>query len=228
MKEVNEFVKGAVSIDQCLGRCLYIHGVPGTGKTMSVLPATRNLRSEVDAGSIRSFCFAEVNGLKLASPENIYRVICEKLSGHRVSWKKALSLLNERFSDNSEVHSSQPCVLLIDELDLLVTRNQSVIYNILDWPTKLYSKLVVIGIANTMDLPEKPRISSRMGIQQLCFCPYTYQQLREIISRCVEGIEAFDRLAIEFASRKVAAISGDARRALDSNCRMRRKSHLRI
>ncbi|KAI3891173.1 hypothetical protein MKW98_007478 [Papaver atlanticum] len=85
MKEITEFVKGAVSIDQCLGRYLYIHGVPGTGKTMSVLAAMRNLRSEVDAGSVRSFCFVEVNGLKLASPENIYRVIYEKLSGHRLA-----------------------------------------------------------------------------------------------------------------------------------------------
>ncbi|KAI3891080.1 hypothetical protein MKW98_007385 [Papaver atlanticum] len=196
MEEIAEFVKDAVSINQCLGRCLYIHGVPGTGKTMSVLAAMRNLRSEVDA-------------------ENIYRVIYEKLSGHRVSWKKALSLLNERFSNDNKVCNSQPCVLLIDELDLLVTRNQSVLYNILDWPTKPHSKLVVIGIANTMDLPEKllPRISSRMGIQRLCFSPYTYQQLREIISSRIEGIEAFDKQAIKFAW--VAAISGDARRALE-------------
>ncbi|KAI3951097.1 hypothetical protein MKW98_028501 [Papaver atlanticum] len=222
MEEIIEFVKGAVSNGQCLGHCLYIHGVPGTGKTMSVLAAMRNLRSEVDAGRISPYCFVEINGLKLASPENIYRVIYEKLSGHRVSWKKALSLLNEKFSDDNKVHNrylhnSQPCVLLINELDLLVTRNQSVLYNILDWPTKPHSKLVVIGIANTMDLHEKllPRISSRMGIQRLCFSPYTYQQLREIISSRIEGIEAFDKQAIEFASRKVAAISGDARRALE-------------
>lgn len=41
---------------------------------MSVLAVMRNLRSEVDAGSIRPYCFIEINGLKLASPENIYRV----------------------------------------------------------------------------------------------------------------------------------------------------------
>ncbi|OVA02359.1 Bromo adjacent homology (BAH) domain [Macleaya cordata] len=217
MEEITQFVRGAICDDQCLGRCLYIHGVPGTGKTMSVLAVMRNLRSEVDAGSIRPYCFVEINGLKLASPENIYRVIYETLSGHRVSWKKALHLLNERFSDGSKVSNSQPCVLLIDELDLLVTRNQSVLYNILDWPSKPHSKLVVIGIANTMDLPEKllPRISSRMGIQRLCFSPYTYQQLQEIISSRVKGIDAFEKQAIEFASRKVAAISGDARRALE-------------
>ncbi|KAB1227670.1 Origin recognition complex subunit 1 [Morella rubra] len=171
MEEITTFIKGAICDDQCLGRCLYIHGVPGTGKWA---------QSQLE---------------------------------------KALHLLNERFSDGKKTGNKddRPCILLIDELDLLVTRNQSVLYNILDWPTKPHSKLIVIGIANTMDLPEKllPRISSRMGIQRLCFGPYNYQQLQEIISSRLKGIDAFDKQAIEFASRKVAAISGDARRALE-------------
>ena len=63
-----------------------------------------------------------------------------------------------------------------------------------------------LGIANTMDLPEKllPRISSRMGIQRICFGPYNFQQLQEIISSRLQGIDAFERQAIEFASRKVS------------------------
>lgn len=32
MDEITAFIKGAICDDQCLGRCLYIHGVPGTGK----------------------------------------------------------------------------------------------------------------------------------------------------------------------------------------------------
>ncbi|KAI4340545.1 hypothetical protein MLD38_025370 [Melastoma candidum] len=219
MEEITSFIKGAICTDQCLGRCLYIHGVPGTGKTMSVLSVMRNLRMEVEAGKMRPYSFVDVNGLKLASPENIYKVIYEALTGHRVNWKKALNLLNERFSARKLLgkDDDKPIILLIDELDLLVTRNQSVLYNILDWPTKPHSKLVVIGIANTMDLPEKllPRISSRMGIQRLCFGPYNYQQLQEIISTRLKGIDAFEKQSIEFASRKVAAISGDARRALE-------------
>ncbi|KAK6793295.1 hypothetical protein RDI58_006748 [Solanum bulbocastanum] len=219
MEEITTFVKGAICNDQCLGRCLYIHGVPGTGKTMSVLAVMRSLRCEVDAGSIKPYCFVEINGLKLASPENIYSVIYEALNGHKVGWKKALHSLNERFSNVTErsKEENRPCILLIDELDLLVTRNQAVLYNILDWPMKPHSKLIVIGIANTMDLPEKllPRISSRMGIQRLCFGPYNYQQLQEIILTRLNGIEAFEKPAIEFASRKVAAVSGDARRALE-------------
>ncbi|KAM0918388.1 hypothetical protein ACQ4PT_008941 [Festuca glaucescens] len=219
MEEISTFVKDAICNDQCLGRCLYIHGVPGTGKTMSVLAVMRRLRSEFDSGALRPYCFIEINGLKLASPENIYKVIYEQLSGHRVGWKKALHYLTEHFSDGTKIgkKANQPIVLLIDELDLLLTRNQSVLYNILDWPTKPNSNLVIIGIANTMDLPEKlfPRISSRMGIQRLCFGPYNYRQLQEIITSRLKGIDAFEDQAIEFASRKVAAMSGDARRALE-------------
>jgi origin recognition complex subunit 1 len=219
MEEITSFIKGSISDDQCLGRCMYIHGVPGTGKTISVLSVMKNLKAEVEEGSVSPYCFVEINGLKLASPENIYSVIYEALSGHRVGWKKALQCLNERFAEGKRIgkEDEKPCILLIDELDLLVTRNQSVLYNILDWPTKPNSKLVVLGIANTMDLPEKllPRISSRMGIQRLCFGPYNHTQLQEIISTRLNGIDAFEKTAIEFASRKVAAISGDARRALE-------------
>lgn len=54
-------------------------------------------------------------------------MIYEGLSGHRVGWKKALHFLNERFSDeNKREKDTRPCILLIDELDLLVTRNQLV------------------------------------------------------------------------------------------------------
>lgn len=41
---------------------------------MSVLAVMRNLKSEVDAGSIKPYCLVEINGLKLATPENIYSV----------------------------------------------------------------------------------------------------------------------------------------------------------
>lgn len=55
-------------------------------QTMSVLSVMRSLRSEVDAGTIRPYCFVEINGLKLASPENIYRVwsvvVLVLLNGH--------------------------------------------------------------------------------------------------------------------------------------------------
>ncbi len=38
-------------------------------------------------------------------------------------------------------------------------------YNIFDWPTKRHAKLIVLAIANTMDLPERimmNRVASRL------------------------------------------------------------------
>ena len=37
MDEISAFIKGAICDDHCLGRCLYIHGVPGTGKVGAIL-----------------------------------------------------------------------------------------------------------------------------------------------------------------------------------------------
>jgi origin recognition complex subunit 1 len=51
------------------------------------------------------------------------------------------------------------------QLDLLWTRRQDVVYNLLDWPTKSASCLIVLAIANTMDLPERllmGRVTSRL------------------------------------------------------------------
>lgn len=54
----------------------------------------------------------------------------------------------------------------MDELDQLVTAKQDVVYNFFNWPTIAGSRLVVIAVANTMDLPERVmsgRVRSRLG-----------------------------------------------------------------
>ena len=51
------------------------------------------------------------------------------------------------------------------QLDLLWTRKQNVMYNLFDWPTRRHGRLVVLTIANTMDLPERimiNRVASRL------------------------------------------------------------------
>lgn len=53
----------------------------------------------------------------------------------------------------------------LDQLDLLWTHKQDVMYNIFDWPSKTRAQLVVLAVANTMDLPERimmKRVSSRL------------------------------------------------------------------
>jgi origin recognition complex subunit 1 len=108
----------------------------------------------------------------------------------------------------------------MDELDQLVTKNQSVMYNFFNWPALRHSRLIVLAVANTMDLPERTlsnKISSRLGLTRITFPGYKHTDLMEIISTRLANVPGniVDADAIQFASRKVAAVSGDARRALD-------------
>ena len=130
----------------------------------------------------------------------------------------ALGLLEREFDHPSP--RRVPCVVLMDELDQLVTKNQSVMYNFFNWPGLRHSRLIVLAVANTMDLPERTlsnKISSRLGLTRILFPGYTHEQLQEIIRSRLSHVpdNIVDPDAIQFASRKVAAVSGDARRALD-------------
>ena len=59
------------------------------------------------------------------------------------------------------------------------------------------------------------RVASRIGLTRLTFSPYTHVQLQEIVTCRLTGLTVFDKDAIQLVSRKVASLSGDARRALD-------------
>ncbi|XP_077981782.1 uncharacterized protein LOC144436795 [Glandiceps talaboti] len=198
------------------GGCMYISGVPGTGKTATVHEVMRCLRKSRNRGDIPTFHFLEINGMKMTDPHQAFVQIHKQLTGQKATPEHASNLLEKRF--NTPAPRRETVVLLVDELDLLWTRKQNVMYNIFDWPTRPHAKLVVLAIANTMDLPERMmmnRVSSRLGLTRMTFQPYTYNQLQAIVLSRTRDINAFDDDAVLFAARKVAAVSGDARRALD-------------
>ncbi|KEF54089.1 origin recognition complex subunit 1 [Exophiala aquamarina CBS 119918] len=200
------------------GACIYISGTPGTGKTATVREVVGSLHQAVLDEELDDFNFIEINGMKVTEPHQSYSLLWEALKGDRVSPNHALSLLEQEFSHPSPRRI--PCVVLMDELDQLVTKNQSVMYNFFNWPAMRHSRLIVLAVANTMDLPERTlsnKISSRLGLTRITFPGYTHTQLMEIISSRLAGVPGniVDQDAIQFASRKVAAVSGDARRALD-------------
>jgi len=200
------------------GACIYISGTPGTGKTATVREVVASLHHAVLDEELDDFNFIEINGMKVTEPQQSYSLLWEALKGDRISPHHALSLLEQEFSHPGPRRI--PCVVLMDELDQLVTKNQSVMYNFFNWPAMRHSRLIVLAVANTMDLPERTlsnKISSRLGLTRITFPGYTHTQLMEIISSRLEGVPGsiVDQDAIQFASRKVAAVSGDARRALD-------------
>ncbi|XP_069719233.1 origin recognition complex subunit 1 isoform X2 [Phaenicophaeus curvirostris] len=198
------------------GGCMYISGVPGTGKTATVHEVIRRLQQATENDDLPPFQFVEVNGMKLTVPHQAYVQILELLTGQKVTAAHAAVLLAKLF--HTPGPKRKPTVLVVDELDLLWTRKQDVLYNLFDWPTQKQSKLIVLAIANTMDLPERVmmnRIASRLGLTRMSFQPYTYKQLQQIVSSRLNSMKAFEEDAIQLVSRKVAALSGDARRCLD-------------
>ncbi|KAF9147527.1 Origin recognition complex, subunit 1 [Linnemannia schmuckeri] len=212
--EIQEHLESA--IEDGTGSCIYISGVPGTGKTATVHEVIRSLQAKAEEGEISPFQFVEINGMKVTEPSYAYVLLWMALSEQKVTANHALQLLEKQFSTPGP--RRLPCVVLMDELDLLVTSKQTVMYNFFEWPNWLHSRLIVVAVANTMDLPERMlsnKVSSRLGLTRINFQPYTYQQLVKIVESRLEGIQAFRREAIEFAARKVGAVSGDARRALD-------------
>ncbi|XP_042853110.1 origin recognition complex subunit 1 isoform X3 [Panthera tigris] len=198
------------------GGCMYISGVPGTGKTATVHEVIRCLQQAAQANDVPPFQYIEVNGMKLTEPHQVYVQILQKLTGQKATANHAAELLAKRFLTRRS--SQETTVLLVDELDLLWTQKQDIMYNLFDWPTHKEAQLVVLTIANTMDLPERimmNRVSSRLGLTRMSFQPYTHSQLQQILISRLKHVKAFEDDAIQLVARKVAALSGDARRCLD-------------
>ncbi|XP_044747087.1 origin recognition complex subunit 1 [Coccinella septempunctata] len=214
-RDIYSFIEGKLR-DKC-GGCMYISGVPGTGKTATVTAAIENITKTWKSEGYEEFKYVCINGMKLTEPRQCYVEILKQLTGKRVPWEQALTMLEKQFTIKS-AKKVVPTVLLIDELDILCTKRQDVVYNLLDWPTKTNAQLIVVTIANTMDLPERllmSRVTSRLGLTRLTFQAYTHKQLQEIVINRLSGNESFRADAVQFVARKVASVSGDARRALD-------------
>ena len=195
--------------------CMYISGVPGTGKTTTMYEVKRKLEQ---CKELPPFQFVEINGVRLGDPKQFYPQLLLEITGQKRSISQSLNSLNSRFNDQDS--KKKFIVLLVDELDFLRTKTQNLLYNIFDWPTKKNSKLIVLAIANTMDLPERfmLKFSSRIAFTRLSFQPYNFKELEQIIrSRILEftNIDIFHPDALQLICRKVAALSGDARRVLD-------------
>lgn len=178
---------------------MYVSGVPGTGKTATVTAVIRALQSDK---KLTAFEYVEINGMKITEPRQAYVQMYRQISGKTVLWEQAKNLLEKHFTTNTSRRITT--VLLVDELDILCNRRQDVVYNILDWPTKTNAQLVVITIANTMDLPERllmGRVTSRLGLTRLTFQPYTYKQLQEVITARLVGTDSFRSNAVELVAR---------------------------
>jgi len=215
--QIKTFLEKAISSGGT-GGGLYVSGMPGTGKTATLHQVVRELR---DKGY--DFRYIEVNMMKLPTPKHVYSEIYRQwgkrdgLQQRNPSPALAARLLEQMFKNKSKVKQSHTVtILLVDELDYMITRNEQVIYNLFNWPMYKHARLAVVGIANTMNLIEQfgPRVQSRVGLQRVKFSPYTKKNITDICKSRIEQCNVFERDAIHFCATKVASVSGDIRRAL--------------
>ncbi|CAR22977.1 origin recognition complex subunit 1 [Lachancea thermotolerans CBS 6340] len=251
----NEFASIYLSLYSAIeagtGTTVYVAGTPGVGKTLTVREVVKELLQSVDQDELPRFQYVEINGLKMIKPTDSYEVLWHKISGERLTSGAAMESL-EFYFNKVPRNKKRPILVLLDELDALVTKSQDVMYNFFNWTTYGNAKLIVVAVANTMDLPERQlgnKVSSRIGFTRIMFTGYNYEELKTIINLRLKGLNdsyfyvdtksgsahiAFEdgeqpdidttgmqkvRLkispdAVEIASRKIASVSGDARRAL--------------
>ncbi|XP_008503991.1 cell division control protein 6 homolog [Calypte anna] len=191
---------------------LYVSGAPGTGKTACLSRVLLDCKDEL----ARSKTIV-LNCMSLSSPQGIFPAVGQQLGLPVATGREGLRKLEAKLT------AQGPMVLLVlDELDQLESKGQDVLYTLFGWPQLPGSRLVLVGLANALDLTD--RTLSRLGARPtgsprlLHFTPYTREQLTAILQERlgqVGGDPVLDAAALQFCARKVSAVSGDARKALD-------------
>ncbi|NWR78950.1 CDC6 protein, partial [Centropus unirufus] len=191
---------------------LYISGAPGTGKTACMSHILLECKNEL----ARSKTIV-LNCMSLSSPQGVFPAVAQQLGLPVATGREGQQRLEKQLTARG------PMVLLVlDELDQLESKGQDVLYTLFEWPQLPGSRLVLVGLANALDLTHRSlarlHTCPRGGPQLLHFAPYTREQLTAILQERLAQVAAdpiLDAAALQFCARKVSAVSGDARKALD-------------
>jgi ATPase family associated with various cellular activities (AAA) len=195
-KEISEllaFFRSAIRAESSTGElksAMIVAGPPGVGKTASVHAAISKLLKEQEKGVIPKFRFIGLNGMEQRHPFDTYVRFWEALTGkkHTGSQDRACELLEDYFTSSSQSSNDITTVVLLDEIDYLITEKQSVLYNFFDWPKRAAKtpngrRLVVVGLSNTLNLVEQliPSVQSRVGTEKCIFKAYSLQDTVNIL-----------------------------------------------
>ncbi|KAG9518453.1 cell division control protein, partial [Aureobasidium melanogenum] len=202
------------------GGCLYISGPPGTGKSAFVGQVCQNLASDSNRGMIIS----TVNCMSIKTAKDLANTLSKDLDLNSLAGRAAdFDFLRANFFEQDKKY-----VVILDEIDRLVDLDLKLLYSLFEWSMEPSSSLILIGIANALDLTDRflPRLKSRnLKPDLLPFMPYTAPQIANIITSKLKGLDAsltdpnfipfLHPAAIQFCSKKVASQTGDLRKAFD-------------
>jgi cell division control protein 6 len=144
--------------------CIYVSGPPGTGKSAFVNDLCRTVSSEsVKTGYIN--CMSVKNALDL------YRTLLEEFVDiTEIAEGDEMEALRNVFMQRKTSY-----VVTLDEVDHLLELDIDLFYNIFEWSLQKSSSLVLVGIANALDLTDRflPRLKARGLKPQLLPFPHT-------------------------------------------------------
>lgn len=189
------------SLDCDDAKSLYICGVPGTGKSLTVSKIVRD-----------GYKHIWVNCANLKKPKDLYARVAKSLDIDLGSDDDVC----ERIRNYIGKSENERVVIVLDEVDFLTTKDQLVLYAAFEWAKNPVLKLV--GIANALDLPLRllPWLRANGCLPTVfTFHPYSSEQLQRIVQQRLGKTSTVSVPAVKLASKKVAASSGDARAVLD-------------
>lgn len=193
---------------------LYISGTPGTGKTATL----SKIINSADYKSKLKIVF--INCTSITSAGAIYKKICQELRLKVTGSEKDHLAALEKYLPSKH----KTLLLILDEIDQLCSagKKQNVLYNIFEWPSIVNSKLILVGIANALDLTDRllVRLQTKCELKPkvMHFAAYTKAQIIDIFKSRLEesGVsDLFPPAAIQLLAAKVSSVSGDIRRALN-------------
>ncbi|KAH8364298.1 hypothetical protein KR084_005488 [Drosophila pseudotakahashii] len=211
LQELREFFSS--HLESQTSGSLYVSGQPGTGKTACLSLLLR------DADFSKRLQRVYINCTSIASVGAVYKKLCAELQ-LKVSGRTERDHL-EAIQRHLKT-AKRMLLLVLDEIDQLCTSRQEVLYTIFEWPAVPGSRILLVGIANSLDLTDRAlmRLNARCELKPrlMHFPPYSKQQIVEIFkSRLAEAevLDVFPPVTLQLLAAKVSAISGDVRRALD-------------
>lgn len=192
---------------------LYVSGQPGTGKTacLSLLLKLDEFKNRLQR--------VYINCTSIASVGAVYKKLCTELQLKPTgrTEKDHLAAIQHHLKT-----SKRMVLLVLDEIDQLCSARQSVLYTIFEWPALPGARLLLVGIANSLDLTDRAlmRLNAHCQLKPrlMHFPPYSKQQIVDIFRDRLEQagvLDVFPPVTLQLLAAKVSAVSGDVRRALD-------------
>ncbi|KAE8351608.1 P-loop containing nucleoside triphosphate hydrolase protein [Aspergillus coremiiformis] len=204
------------------GGCLYVSGPPGTGKSAMV----KEVCDELDLGSVK---VTHVNCASMRGARDVYSKLIEDFCDDQQIFKKSeAERLKIMFT--SEKKEDDMFLVSLDEIDHLLTADAGILQSLFEWSLQGKSKLMLIGIANALDLTDRslPQLKAKnLKPRLLPFLPYNAGQIANVVTERLRSllpagqsddpkfIPFVQPAAIQLCSKKVASQTGDLRKAFE-------------